>query len=780
MLNVRKRVDGIPIFDKLDRPLYHLNSDIEEQNSKKYVMVVDEINNIDGHFIELKDCLKEKYEKIDIYTTSPLSTNSYTIEDQYSIKSVLNWINKSVWNNKKKGKGIKINKSKSKYNGPINKEIPLIIRLFKYKNKDVEMNTIHCNIYPEENSIKAIEGKSNKKSKRLIKSNEMKKKQNKKKASSPKPNLLCIPIKPAKFSWLKRKENKNIDSNMSIDDFHFQSSDVSNIVPIQPESILNTIGNLDAVIDEQKIEKANSLERERTLEVNREIPNTSNVKFDISNEKNESVEVEKYNSNFVVSKPIRNKQNLQSLVIPTEHSFKSFHTLSARNLSASTLVNDQFDYLKCQEPTSYLPSPCNSTASTLVSPVDTKGEQKFEIDSCDYADFLKDKLNEDGNVENNDIERKHCSLPASPVNNRCRKGRKRSYAFSLTSNELNLIYSKANEVVISELCNTVENKQKSQPIKEQSSLSARRSENSESGKSFVKGHNRTQSRHRRSHAVCLSSDQIMNFGTNEDENNKQNRRKSRYNRESNGATLSTYAILNSNSNKNTTNKDTQLKRRSTNMIKYKESNSSLSSTLSSNRNSFCSNSGSIRPFSNNRLSRDIELLRAMKMKRSRSVPKLDQVDTSSPRSPTKSTKTRYSMDASTYNESIGISLRSNSINNYQPQSNIVYYSFSNKNDNKNNYLYDGYKNINKSGDTLNHTNLSNRWSNAYDNSSSCGSSTYYYSEEDGVHNNGNNVIKNKEELINYELSNKSLYSCKKESSKPYVQLAPPTPAIGMI
>ncbi|ORY22267.1 hypothetical protein LY90DRAFT_515583, partial [Neocallimastix californiae] len=357
MLNVRKRVDGIPIFDKLDRPLYHLNSDIEEQNSKKYVMVVDEINNIDGHFIELKDCLKEKYEKIDIYTTSPLSTNSYTIEDQYSIKSVLNWINKSVWNNKKKGKGIKINKSKSKYNGPINKEIPLIIRLFKYKNKDVEMNTIHCNIYPEENSIKAIEGKSNKKSKRLIKSNEMKKKQNKKKASSPKPNLLCIPIKPAKFSWLKRKENKNIDSNMSIDDFHFQSSDVSNIVPIQPESILNTIGNLDAVIDEQKIEKANSLERECTLEVNREIPNTSNVKFDISNEKNESVEVEKYNSNFVVSKPIRNKQNLQSLVIPTEHSFKSFHTLSARNLSASTLVNDQFDYLKCQEPTSYLPSP---------------------------------------------------------------------------------------------------------------------------------------------------------------------------------------------------------------------------------------------------------------------------------------------------------------------------------------------------------------------------------------------------------------------------------------
>jgi len=772
MLNVRKRVDGIPIFDKLDRPLYHLNTDIEDQKSKKYVMVVDEINNIDGRFIELKDCLKEKYEKIDIYTTSPLSSNSYTIEDQYSVKSVLNWINKSVWNNKKKGKGLKINKSKSKYNGPLNKEIPLIIRLFKYKNKDVEMNTIHCNIYTEENDIATKESKSNKKSKKLIKSNEMKKKQIKKKASSPKPNLLCIPIKPAKFSWLKRKENKNIDSNMSIDDFHFQTSDISNIVPIQPESILNPISNVDAVIDEQKIERINSFERECSLEITREISKKSSVKFDIDNEKNKN-EVEKYNSNSVESKPIRNKQNLQSLVIPTENSFKSSHSLSARNLSASTLVNDQFDYLKCQEPTSYLPSPCYSTASTLVSPIDTKSEQKFEIDSCDYADFLKDKLNEDGNVEINDIERKHYSLPASPVNNRCRRGRKRSYAFSLTSNELNLIYSKANEVVISELCNTVENKQKNQ-----SSL-ARKSENSENEKPFVKGHNRTQSRHRRSHAVCLSSDQIMNFGNNDNENNKQNRRKSKYNRESSGASLSTYAILNSNSSKNTTSKDTQLKRRSTNMVKYKESNSSLSSTLSSSRNSLCSNSGSIRPFSNNRLSRDIELLRAMKMKRSRSVPKLDQVDTSSPRSQAKS---RYSMDASTYKESIGISLRSNSINNYQPQSNIVYYSFSNKNDYRNNYSYDGYKNINRSGsygDTTNHT-PSNRWSNAYDNGSSCGSSTYYYSEEDGIHNNGNNVINNKEELINYELSYKSLNSCMKESSKPYVQMAPPTPAIGMI
>eukprot|EP00833_Pecoramyces_ruminatium_P010198 jgi/Orpsp1_1/1184230/evm.model.c7180000088631.1 len=145
MLNVRKRVDGIPIFDTLDRPLYHLDSD-SEQKSNKYVMVVDEINSMDGRFLELKDCLKEKYEKIDIYTNSPLSKNSFTIEDQYSIKSVLNWINKSVWNSKKKEKSIKINKSKSKYNGPVNKEIPLIIRLFKFKaNKDVEMNTIRCN-----------------------------------------------------------------------------------------------------------------------------------------------------------------------------------------------------------------------------------------------------------------------------------------------------------------------------------------------------------------------------------------------------------------------------------------------------------------------------------------------------------------------------------------------------------------------------------------------------------------------------------------------------------
>ncbi|ORX42040.1 hypothetical protein BCR36DRAFT_235027, partial [Piromyces finnis] len=142
MLKVRKRIDGIPIFDKLDRPLYHLNS---ENEINKYMVVVDEINNIEGHYIKLDDCLKEKYEKMNIYTKSPLSNNTYIIEDQSSIKSVLGWINK--WNNKKKiSKNFKIRKSKSKYIGNLNNEIPLIIKLFKYnKNKKIEMNTIHLN-----------------------------------------------------------------------------------------------------------------------------------------------------------------------------------------------------------------------------------------------------------------------------------------------------------------------------------------------------------------------------------------------------------------------------------------------------------------------------------------------------------------------------------------------------------------------------------------------------------------------------------------------------------
>jgi len=801
MLNVRKRVDGIPIFDKLDRPLYHLNLNSEKQNFKKCVMVVDEINDVDGRYIELNDCLKEKYEKIDIYTTSPLSSNSYTIEDQYSIKSVLNWINKSVWNKKKKGKSIKIKKSKSRYNGPLNKEIPLIIRLFKSKNEYIEMNTIHCNIYTEENVSTYKENKLNNKSNKFIKSNEIKKKQNRKMFSASKPNLLCIPINPSKFSWLKKKENKGINSNMSIDDFQFQDSDVSSFLPIKANNIYEQ--NNRIVEKEYEIEQTNLL---KGAQLTKENYKKRNITIEISNENNESIDEQTFIIQPQQSKKLKTKQTLQSLVIPINNSIKTHHMNTASNFSASTLVNDPFEGFKYQESTStsYIPSPCYSTSSTLVSPVDNslraEVDPKFEINSCGYADFLNERLNEKVDLEDDENERKRFSLPATSTNYNTIKGRKRSYAFSLTTNELNLIYSKANQVILSELCNAVENKQKEQYQKEHSSNSSKRYESYENEKSFVKGHNRTQSRHRRSHAVCLTSGQITKFENNKGEI-QQNKRRSRYNRESNGASLSSsYNKLNTNYNKNIPNQDTQLKRRSTSMIKYKNSNSSLNSYASSNGNSHSSNSGNIRTFSNNRLSRDIELLRAIKMKRSRSVPKLDH-ETSFSRNPTKS---RYSMDVSAFKDNIGISVHSNSVNSCHQQSNIVYYSFGNKNENINNFSYNGYKNVNRTssyslfGDIINQTNIHYRWSKVFDNGSSCGSSTYYYTEEDGIHNNSNNNNNNdndnnnnnnnnnnslgnfKEELINCELDNKSSYSFKKETSVPFIQLFPPSSTINMI
>ncbi|OUM67035.1 hypothetical protein PIROE2DRAFT_59023 [Piromyces sp. E2] len=774
MLKVRKRVDGIPIFDKFDRPLYHLDSD---NKSEKYVVVIDEINNIEGHYIELNDCLKEKYEKINIYTKSPLSSNTYTIEDQSSIKSVLGWISK--WNKKKTAKNIKINKSKSKYVGKLNNEIPLIIKLFKFKNKKIETSTIHCNIYTDENSLEAQD--KSKKSKKNVKLVENKKKQNKKK-SQQKPNILCLPIKPSKFSWLKKKEQKEYDSGMSIDDFQFQNSDLSSFLPIKTNNIFdqNNFKEEEQKID-VKIETVknnnmveNTLKRESSTELSRENSKKRNIKVEIDNKKEKS---ESYNEITVDDHKStgKNKKNLQSLVIPNKDLYKT-NNRSAKDLSALTIGNNEyFDYPKYQEPFQYIPSPCYSNASTLVSPVTPvtpKGDSSFEIDSCDYADYLKDRINEQSdNNEITDLERKHCSLPVSPENSKNRKTRRRSYAFSLTSNEFNLIYSEANQAVISGLCKTVEKKQKRQIEKEEIN-----SRSSEVEKPFVKGHSRTQSRHRRSHAVCLSSDQLLNFGSEED--SKQNNRKSRYmNRESIGTSLSTYAILNSNSKSN---KDTQLKRRSTNMIKGKNSCSSLSST-----NSYCSNSGSMRPVSTNRLSRDIDLLRAMKMKRSRSVPKLDQPETiSSGRSPVSS---RFSMDATTYKENIGISIRSNSVNNLTPPSNIVYYSFNNKNEN--NSVLEGYKKSNNRGsyglfaDTINQqSNINSRWSTVFE-SSSCGSSTYYYSEEDGVHNNGESsvIVNSKEELFNYELANKTFSeSIEGESPRVVNQLPPPTPMIGMI
>jgi hypothetical protein len=758
MLKVRKRVDGIPIFDKFDRPLYHLDTGNE---SEKYVVVVDEINNIEGHFIELKDCLKEKYEKIDIYTKSPLSTNTYTIEDQTSIKSVLSWISK--WNNKKKtSKSIKINKSKSKYIGKLNNEIPLIIKLFKYKNKKIETSTIHCNLYTEENILET-EDKS-KKTKKNVKSIENKKKQNKKK-STPKPNLLCIP----KFGWMKKKEQKEYDSSMSIDDFQFQNSDLSSFLPIKANNIFDQTNykkdneslDFEVKTTENINVIENSLKRGNSAELTRENSKKRNITIEVDNVKEKKEIKEEHKS---IGK---NKQSLQSLVIPTNDIYKSNSKNSSKDLSASTLgSNDYYDYPKYQEPLSYMPSPSYSTASTLVSPITpvtpkVESESKFEIDSCDYADYLKDKINEDScNNEISELERKHFSLPVSPENTR--RTRRRSYAFSLTSNEFNLIYSEANHAVISGLCQTVENKQKSQIRAENNN-----SPKSEGEKPFVKGHARTQSRHRRSHAVCLSSEQLMNFGSEDDL--KQKRRSKYMNRDSCGASLSTYAMLNSNSKAN---KDT-LKRRSTNMIKGKTSSSSLSST-----NSYCSNSGSMRPVSTNRLSRDIELLRAMKMKRSRSVPKLDQPESisSSNRSPVNS---RFSMDASTYKENIGISLRSNSTNNLAPPSNIVYYSFNTKNEN--NSAFDGYKRNNNRGsyglfaDTINQQSNNGRWSNAFE-SSSCGSSTYYYSEEDGAHYNESSIVNPKEDLFN--LINKSnTESSQNESS---FKLPPPTPMIGMI
>jgi len=768
MLNVKKRIDGIPIFDKYDRPLYHLDS---EQDSNKYVVVVDEINNFDGHLIELNDCLNEKYEKINIYTKSPLSYSSYTFEDQYSIKSVLNWINKSVWN-KKKNKNLKIKKSKTKYNGQLNNEIPLIIKLFKNKNKNNEINTIHCNICTESNVIN-IKNKI-KKDKNEIKYLGIKKKQNKKKIS-PKPSLLCIPIKTSKFSWLKKKENKNVDADISIDEFNFQSNISNDFLPVKSNNLFEQNINV-----ERKI----SLKRVRSSELTPENPKKRIIRIEISNEDNENINIYQNNlskeSNEIYNndnektnvdqnnlrnkkKEIKfinkNKQNLQSLVIPPIKSYKSYNNInSAKILSATTLVdNESFDYPKYQEPTSYLPSPC-STASTLVfqSSFDAKVDTKFEIDSCGYADYLKERINEQQNAnEVSEIERKRFSLPVDSENIRNKRNRRRSYAFSMTTNELNLIYSEANHYVLSGLNRVVDDQRhNANRIKEN------KSENHENEKQFVKGHMRTQSRHRRSHAVCLSSDQINIISNDEDKENKRNKY---FNKENTNSSLNVY----SNSSK-----DTQLKRRSTNMIKYKNSNSSLSSSCSSNRNSYCSNSGSIRPVSNNRLSRDIDLLRAMKMKRSRSVPKLDQVEVSNSSSCRSPVKSRYSMDVSSYKDSIGISVKST------PTNNIVYYSFNNKNDNKNNGN-EGCKKVNRKsyGDILNNqTNIDNRWSNIYDNSSS-GSSTYYCSEEDGIHviNDSSIIINSKEDLINYELVNKSI-----SDNINNKHVLPPTPAINMI
>ncbi|ORX35511.1 hypothetical protein BCR36DRAFT_587529 [Piromyces finnis] len=612
------------------------------------------------------------------------------------------------------------------------------------------MNTIHLNVYADENILN-IKDKS-KKLKKNLKPVENKKKQNKKTT----PNLLCIPIKSTKFNWLKKKEQKEFDANMSIDDFQFQSSDLKSFLPIKSNNIFEQSNfkteedkgmdiNVDKMLDDKEIK--NSLKRESNSEIIRENCKKRNVKTEMINEqKNDQKNTGK------------NKQCLQSLVIPTNNLYK-LNNNSAKNLSASTLGNNEyFDCPKYQEATSYMPSPCNSTASTLVSPVASvspKIESKFEIDSCDYADFLKERINEQSeNNEVTDLERKHCSLPLCPENIKNRKTRRRSYAFSLTSNEFNLIYSEANQAVISGLCKTVENKQNKKSEREK--LTTKKDEGE---KPFIKGHSRTQSRHRRSHAVCLSSEQILNFG-NEDDSKQIN----------NGVSLSSYAILNSNSK---TNKDTQLKRRSTNIIKYKNSNSSLSSS-----NSFCSNSGNMRPLSTNRLSRDIELLRAMKMKRSRSVPKLDQPESN--RSPSNS---RFSMDVTSYKENIGISLHSNSTNSLTPPSNIVYYSFNNKNEN--NSMLDGYKKNNNRGsyglftDTINQkTNITSRWSNVFE-SSSCGSSTYCNSEEDGFHNNG--IVNSKEDLLNFELANKSFNeSIQNESPEIIVQRPPPTPMIGML
>jgi len=729
MLKVRKRIDGIPIFDKLDRPLYHLNS---EEENEKYVVVVDEINTFEGHYIELNDCLKEKYEKINIYTKSPLSSNSFTVEDQSSIKSVLGWISK--WNNKKKLSKNVIIKSKSKYVGELNHEIPLIIKLFKYnKNKKIETNTICCNVYTESN---ILENKNKpKKSKKNIKLIEKKKKQNKK--STQKPNLLCLPIISTKFNWLKKKEQKEIDIDLSIDDIQYQNSNLNDGLPI--------ISNEDCFKSE-----LNQVETIETIENNNEVENSifRNSHKEVSDENSKESIInseEEYLIETVIEHDKDNNDNL----------YTSNNKKLSQNLSVKTLCNDYLENSKYQELHYCLSSPCNSSASTLVSPVssDTSKEtSNFEIDSCDYADYLKEKLSEhsEENTEVTELERKHFSLPLSTENTKNRRNRRRSYAFSLTSNEFNLIYSEANHAVISGLCKTVENKQSNQVEKEEPDTKISKEE-----KPFVKGHNRTKSKHRRSNAVCLTNDQLLSF-ENED-SLKQNNGKNKYINSENSITSSpTNTILNLNTKFN---KDTQLKRRSTNIIKYKNSNSSLSSS-----NSYCSNSGSMRLVSTNRLSRDIEMLRAMKISKSLSVPKLDQPESVSPnRNPINS---RFSMDGSSYKDSTGIGLRNNSSNNF------IRYSFNYKGESNSWYRKDNCRG--SYNDIINQQyNKISRFSNISDSNS--GSSTYYYSEEDSVHSNNNesHVTDSKED---YGTNNSNF----NESENIIVQQLPPTPMVNMI
>jgi len=741
MLNVQKRVDGIPIFDKYDRPLYHLNS---EQNSNKYV-VVNEINNMDGHFIELKGCLNENYEKIN--HNSPLSATSYSVEDPNSMKSVLNWVNK--WNNKRKNtKNIKFVKSKSKYRGSLNNDIPLNIKLFKYNNK-----------YAEENVLKQKEKMNNKKGSKI----EINKKQNKKKLGNTKPSFLCIPIK----TFLKKKEPKIYNSNMSIDEVHFQQSVMNYVLPNQSNKTIriqniNIDEDKNAVINFEKRDKSkeiiNSMKQVNIVEIAKKNSKKGIIQSEITeipdeDDKNLNINDKLSNASYNEVKRLnKNKQNLQLLVIPPRSSCKY------NILSASTISNDEmFDYLKCQESTPLMTSPCYSSVSTLISPPSTNSsiktnadESKFEINSSDCVDYLKDR-----NVENTvnkevfDIERSF-SLPASTENDKNKNIRRRSksYDFSSKINKYNL-YSENNQTVMSDLCKIVENKQNNN---DKPSMPPK----TEGQKPFVKGHARTESRHRRSHAVCLSGDQIFNFG---DEENKQNNRNeyptregSTYSQNSNdyptreGSTFSQYSFNFGNSNTTnyalstkSLNRDIHLKRRTPNMIKYKNSNASLRSSSSVKFNSLS------RIISDNSLSRDIELLRALKIKKSRSISKLEQSETTSTttNNTTLAGSSTKSKESSSH-EDLGISIRSNS----SSSSNIVHYYFEDKNDNKN--------------ETNNQTSSVN--------DSSSGSSTYYYSEEDGLHNNdiGN--------LNNNMLSTK----CNNESSDKFASLLPPTPMIHMI
>jgi len=416
-----------------------------------------------------------------------------------------------------------------------------------------------------------------------------------------------------------------------------------------------------------------------------------------------------------------------------------------------------FDYLKCQETTPLMTSPCYSSVSTLISPPSTNSlnktnvdESKFEINSNDCVDYLKDRNNENTiNKEVFDIERSF-SLPASTETDKDKNIRRRSksYDFSSKLNQFNL-YSEDNKTIMSDLCKIAENKQKNN---DKPSLPQK----TEEQKPFIKGHARTESRHRRSHAVCLSGDQIFNFGNEENKQNDKNgyptREGSTYSQNSNeyptreGSTYSQYSFNSSFGNSNTPNyalstkslnRDIHLKRRTANMLKYKNSNASLRSSSSVKFNSLS------RIISDNSLSRDIELLRALKIKKSRSISKLEQTES------TNSTATNTtnlsgsstkSVESSTH-EDLGISIRSNS-----STSSIVHYYF--KNDNKN--------------DTNNQTSSVHE--------SSSGSSTYYYSEEDGNHNNGMGNINNN------MLSTK----CNSESSDKFASLLPPTPMIHMI